>query len=369
MSPQTWTVGMGITSACNMNCPFCYSQDRRKSKDLELDMWKSFMEKNGSLIDSINYGTGENTLSKSWYSLITFIHEKFPDIRQALTTNGSLALAIEEGNCADAIEACIEEIDVSIDFADSERHDKMRGYPGAYDMAVRTLDYCQSNGKQGTIVMLGAEEMLHLENLTHLFDLAKLYNAYVRINLYRHVSKKSAFQLPKISTIMTALNWIVNNHSVVSISEPVFRCIFGVPTDCDKSAPSSMRILPNGDITPSTYLITGEWVAENITHDISIRKITKTTPFQRFMMQKIPEGCSGCPHADICRGGTRDRRFLTWGNLDHPDIYCPIAAGELTIKESLHQPEFLKDCKTVHSDYLPTLIFSPNPNKTRHVNG
>lgn len=366
MKSQTWTVGIGVTSACNMNCPFCYSQDRRKADDLEMSAWISFMKKNAPLIHAINYGTGENTLSKSWFGLITFVRENFQGIRQALTTNGSLIKVIEHGNRASIIDACIDEVDVSIDFADPELHDRMRGFPGAFDMAVRTLAYCKKSGKRATIVVLGQDKMLDCANLAQLFDLASRYEAFVRINLYRHVSNNSSFRSPDLSAIVKALDWIIKHHTVVSISEPVFRNMYGIPTSAEADTSLSMRILPNGDITPSTYLITKEWVAGNILDNVSLTDLVQTTPFQRFRGDALPNECRGCSYANTCRGGTRDRRFLTWGSLDHPDIYCPRRAGEVISKERGLTPRVLRNSKTVHSDYLPTLIFSPYTNGSRH---
>jgi radical SAM protein with 4Fe4S-binding SPASM domain len=366
MKSQIWTVGMGVTSLCNMNCPFCYSQDQRKVDDLDVAIWISFIEKNASFIHAINYGTGENTLSKAWYLLIEFVREHLPDVRQALTTNGSLVKAIENSSRADVINACIDEIDVSIDFADPERHNRMRGFPGAFNMAVNTLAYCKDTNKRATIVILGQDEMLGRENLAQLFDLASRYDAFVRINLYRHVSDKSLFRSPDLSTVLNALDWIITNHTVVSISEPVFRSIYGIPADFHLHAPLSMRILPNGDVTPSTYLITDEWVAGNIRKNMSLADLARTPSFQRFGNVTLPQACKGCPYADTCQGGTRDRRFLTWGNLDLPDIYCPRREDGTFGTTRALTPKLLQDSKTVHSDYLPTLIFSPNNHAPHH---
>ena len=56
-------IGWGLTNICNMNCEFCYSKEaRNEGENCGIDDWKRFIDQNYSKIDSINYGTGENTL-------------------------------------------------------------------------------------------------------------------------------------------------------------------------------------------------------------------------------------------------------------------------------------------------------------------
>lgn len=359
MKHNKWTLGIGVTSSCNMKCPFCYSQDQRETNDLPLDRWISFVKSNAFFIKAINYGTGENTLSKTWYELIHYIRNYFPGIRQAITTNGYLSKAIEDSKKKDVLDSCIDEIDVSIDFANPEIHDKIRRFSGAYDMAVDTLSYCKEQGKHATIVILGREETLDINNLHQLFELAGSYNAFIRINIYRHVSTKSSFQYPGFSSVIKALDWIIKHYTVVSISEPVFSSIYGINNNISEDSPMSMRILSDGSITPSTYLITEEWVAGNICDDVLLPEIGQTPPFKRYNNDILPEWCKECFYAKTCKGGTRDRRLLKWGNLNHPDIYCPRFATEIVEKKMSLNPRILHNKNTIHSDYLPTIIFSP----------
>ena len=349
---------MGVTSQCNMNCTFCYSQATRKKDELDVDRWTSYIERNASSICAINYGTGENTLCPSWYRIISYVREHFPHIRQSLTTNGSLAEAIKVDDQATAIDTCIDEIDVSLDFADLKLHDRMRGFSGAYDLALHTLGYCKAYGKRATIVALGYEKTLALANLAPLFELAARFSAFIRINLYRHVNDKSTLYYPSIHTVLKALDWIIRHHTVVSISEPVFKSMVGIDAEGTDTEPLSMRILPNGDITPSTYLITKEWVAGNICNHIPLAELILTAPFRRFHNSALPVECSGCHYVQTCRGGALDRRFLTWGCSEKPDIYCSRGLEDYFRQAGNVKPVFLHQ-KTVHSDYLPTMIFSP----------
>ena len=113
---KNWKIGWGVTNLCNMNCSFCYSKKARGlNHELSFDSLKLFVDKNEPFIESINYGTGENTLSENWIKLLIYIHKKY-ELDQALTTNGTLAPLIYKNVIGDSILEALEEVDVSLDF-------------------------------------------------------------------------------------------------------------------------------------------------------------------------------------------------------------------------------------------------------------
>ena len=156
---RKWNIGWGTVSHCNMNCQFCYSKYRRKdSHDLGYSEWARFIDENHEKINSINYGTGENTLDESWFDLVAYIRKNYPDIRQALTTNGHLSEAVKKEKCMQAFVDGIDEVDVSLDYCDSDKHAVFRGQPKAYGWAIDTLALCKEYKKKTTIVFLGSEK-------------------------------------------------------------------------------------------------------------------------------------------------------------------------------------------------------------------
>ena len=151
-----WKVGWGVTARCNMRCPFCYSLSARKTcNDLPLETLTAFVDRNAAWIDSINYGTGENTLSDTWFSLVKYIRHKHPTIRQALTTNGYLCQALAQQPDRDEILASIDEVDVSIDYHESSRHIACRGHQKAFDWAIETIALSREKGIPTSIVVIG----------------------------------------------------------------------------------------------------------------------------------------------------------------------------------------------------------------------
>ena len=70
---KKYNVGWGITNSCNMNCKFCYSKDTRHStNDIKIIDWIKFIDENHELIDSINYGTGENAICDDFFKFILY---------------------------------------------------------------------------------------------------------------------------------------------------------------------------------------------------------------------------------------------------------------------------------------------------------
>lgn len=71
---KKWNIGWGAIAACNMNCEFCYSKNKRKNiSSLTLSNWINFIDENYNSIRSINYGTGESSMCNDWYTLIRYI--------------------------------------------------------------------------------------------------------------------------------------------------------------------------------------------------------------------------------------------------------------------------------------------------------
>lgn len=356
-----YSIGLGFTSNCNMNCPFCYSKSKRlNSSDLAIHNWIAFIDRNKEYIKNINYGTGENTTSEEWYSFILYIRDNYPEIRQALTTNGTLAYVVKnDAEKRKIIIKCIDEIDVSLDFGKPDMHNYYRGSSNAYNWVLDTLEFCNGYAKDATIVMLGIDDVLTEANLSSVFAIAKIYNAKVRINLYRPVDKKSNITPVSYDTIKRLFHWIGDNQKFLSISDPLFSSVyFGDYVKNDPSGISSVRIIQNGDIFPSTYLLLPELKMGNI-KDFDFSEVDNNRIGSMIQKLTLPSFCDDCPIKDSCRGGVLDRRYLWYGSFEECDPYCPAKNG--IKKENI---PFMKrytianeEFNSVHDGYLPTLFF------------
>ncbi len=362
---KMYDVGWGAISACNMRCQFCYSKDVRSEvggQDVGLKEWIAFVDSNHECIDSINYGTGENSISDDWFRLIDYVTTNYPTIKQAITTNGTLYKRMKDNpKYEELVNKCISEIDVSLDFCVPEKHNELRGLNNAYTNAVNMLDYCKDKDIEATLVFIGIEDVLKIDNLEGIFDIAGRCKAKLRTNIFRPTNidhPGTERFIAKYDTILTTLKWINDNHKILYLGDPLFSNVLSKDKKniaADPSGDSSIRILSNGDITPSTYLINKEFRKYNI----ATPEVLKNLDFGDLGMNAtIPDECVGCKYANECRGGVLDRRYLWYKTFNCRDPYC-------IYREGHKEPDFKVDInpdnvevKSVHKDYLPTMFFA-----------
>lgn len=354
-------VGWGISSACNMKCQFCYSSHVRedvKKDDVGLKDWVRFIDNNCNNITSINYGTGENSLLDDWYDLVEYVSFYYPNIKQAITTNGTLyQKMMQNSRYEKIINNGIHEVDVSLDFADEEKHDELRGLKGAYENAVNMLNYCKGTDIEATLVFIGIKDVIEIENLKGLFEVAANADCKLRTNIFRPMDindKRLRSFVAKYESIVDMLKWINQYHKILFIGDPLFSAVLSNSEKVtDPSGIRSIRILSNGDITPSTYLISKEFRKINI-KDTLLDGIVVDEMGLEF---GIPEECQSCRFSEKCTGGVLDRRYLWYKTFNTKDPYCPF-------REENYIPDFKvkvnpdnKEIVSVHKDYLPTMFF------------
>lgn len=361
---KKWNIGWGTVSTCNMNCEFCYSKFKRNTKsDLGLKEWIDFVDSNHEHIKSINYGTGENSMSDDWYLLVQHIHKNYPTIKQALTTNGYISEVIKrDSEKKKIIIDGIDEFDISLDFANAEKHNKFRGQSNAYKWAMETLEFCNINNKITTIVCLGSSKNAYYENIDELLEIAATYNAKLRINLYRpteginNLSKKYILHPEDLVYLIKRISL---KHRILSISDVLFSNLLTDKNESDPSGIDSIRVLPNGNITPSTYLIEDKYIVGNIRDKNVLGKLDFKEKILKKIYTYIPKSCSNCMYVEKCRGGVYDRRYLWYGTLEYKDPYCLYEPGDSPWEKlEVDNLEF----QSVHYGYLPTMFFLPNKN-------
>ncbi|MGL4874448.1 MAG: radical SAM/SPASM domain-containing protein [Clostridium sp.] len=352
-----WNIGWGTVSSCNMKCGFCYSKNvRKESNDLGYDDWRKFIDENYQYINAINYGTGENSISDDWFKLINYINSKY-QIEQALTTNGFISERIKnDKNLENIFLKSIKEVDVSLDFANKDRHNSLRGQVNAYDWAINTLEFCSKNNITTTIVFLGTNETLEIQNLEGLFNVAKKYKCKLRMNLFRPthgINENSKKYIADFESIIKGLEFINNEHKILAIDDPLFGSLLiknykGV----DPSGSQSLRVLGDGSITPSTYLISKEFIIGNISEKNILSKIDCQVDFEKL----VPESCLECTNVNSCKGGVLDRRVLWYGSFNAADPYCH---KKLNLDNEIKQIELEEDVnfESIHHGYLPTMFF------------
>lgn len=355
---KKFNIGWGLTNLCNMNCKFCYSKEtREKSKDITIIDWKRFIDDNYEQIDSINYGTGENAILDDFFYFIEYVRGKYPNITQSVTTNGYISERImKDSKLMNIFMNSMDEVDVSLDFANKEKHNDFRGQAKAYDWAIQTLNLLKNTDKKVTIVFVGFEDTMSKKNIDKLFSIAKKYNTLLRLNIYRPVSEKDEindrFKL-SYNTLNRTLKYINEKYEILGLSDALIGNMYIDNAEIkENTGVGSIRILPNGNICPSTYLISEKYSNK---YNIKEKKVLSKIYYETFENAEIPNECEDCSIKDKCKGGVYDRRILWYGTLKERDPYCPNRYGEKIPKEKFKVEKHERI--SVHDDYLPTLFF------------
>ncbi len=179
-----------VTYRCNFRCGFCnYWRDPMgdlPEQTLEqYDIGSRKLAKLGSMF--ISLAGGEPLLRDDIVAvsrLIARYHVTF------MTTNGWL---LTPDWARDLFASGLWGVSVSLDYADPALHDKRRGRKGAFERAVRALDYFTS-ARQYPWQRVNVMTVLLHDNLDHiepLLQLAEEHGAYLMIQPYGHLKTGS----------------------------------------------------------------------------------------------------------------------------------------------------------------------------------
>jgi radical SAM protein with 4Fe4S-binding SPASM domain len=318
------SLGIGLTSRCNLNCPHCYSKNLAK-ETLSLEMLKDVI-KNFPNLKRVNFGTGESILNPEFTDIIDFFHGL--KIKMALTTNGATINKLSEEYLKK-----LDEVDVSIDFPSAKEHDNWRGKAGLFSKAIKTIERCKRAGVEVSIAMV-----LMNHNYRKLKKFKKIldeYKVYLRVNLYKPInSDKYSLDYDEF---WEAVKEIADNFTLVSCSEPVLSLIVPPAMNIHGSpCGDSVRLHPDLSISPCVYLDGNKFSLSEFNN----------------LKKQTPAFCLECKFLENCRGGCLSRRILE-GRVGQPDSYCPIYKGDNIPKIEFKK---IKSKNFIHSNYLCTFI-------------
>ncbi len=107
------SLGIGLTSNCNLHCAHCY-RDQNRIYDLTLADVQKVCE--NLEISSIGFGTGENGLNPEYFQILDYLHSR--NIKMTLASNGyTLSITPDEEL------KYFEDVEFSVDFPDQRRQD------------------------------------------------------------------------------------------------------------------------------------------------------------------------------------------------------------------------------------------------------
>ncbi len=303
------SLGIGLTSDCNLHCAHCYRDQDRIDHLTRADIQNVC---DSLKIGAVGFGTGENGLNPDFFQIIDDLHHRGIDM--TLASNGyTLSITPDEKL------TYFKDIEFSVDFPDKSRHDRFRG-DGNWDTVMAGIERCQRLGIR--ISILAVLMNLNHKDLGALARLAASFGADFRVNAYQPMYTETF--MPNFEQYWDAYNILFDQSEVISVSEPLVNTFLGLDglsgTPCGGR---SMRVTPDGKLKACVY-----WPESDLTiADLVERKeaIFESPHFKAT--HHTPQFCLRCEHVGNCGGGCTARRMLR-GRLEAPDEYCPIYAGK-----------------------------------------
>ena len=331
---KEWSLGLGTTDKCNLNCPHCYSR-RSQTHTVSYDEYKNILDKIN--VTSLNFGTGENGLNPDFERILDLTYER--NIPHSLTSNGYTIMQLDEEHLRR-----MNDLDISLEFATEEKQSAFRGKE-SWKNAIGALEYCQ---KLGITVSIATCLMnINCKDIVKFKDLMEKYNVFLRVNIYKPVNTNK-YTLT-YEEFWDAIKTIYKEFRVVSCSEPIIKAVLGIKEPesegrcgCGKT---SLRITPYGKIVPCVYYKDSDYTIDDFD------KIDENS-FPE--MDILPDECKDCEYATTCHGGCAGRRHYT--GINKPDIYCPFIRNDKITLD--YNPEYERESSEefVHASYLCTMI-------------
>ena len=299
-----FSIGIGLTNDCNLNCAHCYRPTDR-IYCLSLEEVKSICEH--LPVDAMGMGTGENVLHPQFLQIVDYLKDQ--GIKLTMASNGYGLNAIPE-----AYLRAFHDVEVSIDFPTEQEQDLFRGRGNWRDVHA-AIERCRKLGIEVSI--LATLMSNNYDKMDHMARLARSVGTNLRVNAYQPVQTDN-FSL-SYEQFWEGYRRLFAASQLVSCSEPVVRAVLGQSPVFSPCGSHSIRFTPQGHIIPCVY-----WPNSSLTVADVPRLgegILDTSEFQ--LARQVPPSAADC----ACQGGCASRRALS-GELDQHDEYCPWVRGK-----------------------------------------
>ena len=330
-----------LTQGCNLRCRHCwiapkYQSEPKQYPALDLDLFKSIIEQAKPLgLTGVKLTGGEPLLHPEIKEILEYIRGE--DLHLTVETNGVLCtpeLAVKMVACKDAF------VSVSLDGADAETHEWVRGVTGCFEAALKGIENLVKVGLRPQVIMTVMRH--NKDQMEPMVRVAEGVGAgSVKFNIVQPTARGEKMhesgEALSIEELVVLGHWVENSLSAsadVSVyydHPPAFRQLgkmFGSDGDgCGICGILGiLGALPNG-----SYALCGigeavpELVFGHATTDC-LENIWNKTPVLLELRQGLPqrlEGiCGNCLMKEICLGSCLAQNYYRSKNLWEPFWYC-----------------------------------------------
>ena len=309
-----YSVGIGLTNDCNLNCGHCY-RDKTQISYITLEQIKILCE--ALPIKAIGLGTGENILNPEFYQILDFLSKQ--KINISIASNGLTLTSISEKYLK-----FFHDVEVSIDFPTKKGQDDFRGN-GNWDLVHQAIERCKNQNMNLTI--LTTLMSINYDKMDQMVDLARHHDVNLRVCVYQSVNSDK-YHL-SYHEFWEGFRLLLGASKLISCSEPIVRAALNLGDVYSPCGYESIRINPRGQVIPCVYWGNCEESDQiPLITDLPTLRERVIDSYYFKLARQIPPIAINCP----CQGGCASRRLIK-GNLNSHDEYCPWCRGDQIILE------------------------------------
>ena len=331
-----------LTEGCNLKCRHCWIAPKYQAPDkpvpaLDPDMFKTIIDQARPLgLSTVKLTGGEPLLHPQIHEILEVIRTE--DLRLTVETNGVLCTP----ELAAKLKATSENpnVSVSLDGADAETHEWVRGVAGSFEAALEGIRNLVKAGIRPQVIMsVMRRNQDQLESVVRLAE--RLGAGSVKFNLVMPTARgekmHAADETLMIEELVELGKWVENTLSastdlrVYYHHPPAFRPLgkmFGDNGDgCGRCGIFGiLGVLSNG-----SYALCGigeaipELVFGHAGKD-SLEDVWQNTPVLNELREGLPQRldgiCGDCLMKGICMGSCVAQNYYSNQNLWAPFWYC-----------------------------------------------
>jgi len=302
-------VQLEITQRCNLHCKHCYLGRKFIKHDLSLSQIFSVIDQASDLgCLTFHVTGGEPCLHPHINEILKYAYAKGMSI--TLFTN---ATAMNKRLLTTLQEVHVEIVRTSIDGADAEEHDMVRGYKGAYDKTMSTINVLKDMG-----IPVQINTVIHKLNIHNVDDIVNnLQDKELSFRLDSYVPMNG----PKNDPLFITPHEFIESSDYYksgSLKYTAEACFTNKLDFYCGAGNSYVFIKSNGTVVFCPTMPTG-FNGGNVLED-SLENIWLNSKFFNHIRNVNCRFFKECPVNYICKGGCRSRSQLIFNDIKHPDI-------------------------------------------------
>lgn len=366
-------IGWSLGNECPYKCKHCYSAIvREKGRNLDKNMIDIIISQMRKLpIKTVNLGGNEPwfTSGISGESLLPYILKRLSQegYKVGITTAGITLVNIERYSPESL--KYINDVDISLDHADPEIHNKNRG-ANIYDVAINALEIANRYNIEHSIIMCAMNWNFNIDNLDKLKRICKKYNANLRFNVLKPIEKGHMDLCVSKEQFYEGYEYILNNYDTIDITEPRLSALVNNKKDvacpCGTTSMRIHSITNDGEIYVSPCIYMHDFKVGDLLKD-DILDVVHSEPFRQmrlrnYLYRNINE-CHDCEKSEFCGGGCAAQAYLiNYWKTGKRTLSIKEEDCWRDLKEKVDLKNYIKeqsDKNLVHINYLCTWIGKP----------